>query len=73
MVNVLLLPDGTVTTDISAVQAAAADYRTHFFGAGQIQLIFDKRIPDEDRYRIFETFMNALQPVIETIASGVER
>ena len=73
VVNVLLLPDGAVTTDISAVQATAADYRTHFFGAGQIQLIFRERIPAADRHRIFETFMNAIKPVVEAIGSGVER
>lgn len=72
VVNVLLLPDGTVTTDISVVGAAAADYRTHFFGAGQVQLIFRERISAADRDKIFETFMNAIKPVIEAIGSGVE-
>ena len=73
VVNVLLLPDGTVTADISVVHAAAADYRMHFFGAGQIQLIFGERIPAADRQSISETFMHALQPVIEAIGSGIER
>ena len=73
VVNVLLLPDGTTTSDISAVMAAAADYRTHFFGAGQIQLVFPDGIDPPDRQRISETFMDAVGPAIEAIGSGIER
>ena len=73
VVNVLLLPNGTMSGDISSVGDAAADYRTHFFGAGQVQLIFGEDIRPPDRQGIFKTFMNAIQPVIEAIGSGVER
>ncbi len=73
VVNVLLLPDGTITPNISAVGAARADYRTHFFGAGQVQVVFGERIAPADRDRIFKTFMDAIQPVIAAIGTGVQR
>lgn len=72
VVNVLVLPDGTMTRDMSPVRSAAADYRTHFFGAGQIQLAFGERIRASERERIFKTFISAIEPVIEAIRRGVE-
>jgi len=73
VVNVLLLPDGTITPNISAVGAARADYRTHFFGAGQVQVVFGERIAPAERDRIFKTFMDAIQPVVAEIGTGVQR
>ena len=73
VVNVLLLPDGSMSPDMSRVRSAAADYRTHFFGAGQIQLAFGERIRASERERIFKTFVNAIVPVIEAMKSGVQK
>ena len=40
VVNTLILPDGTLSPNMSEVRKAGADYQTHFFGAGQLQLVF---------------------------------
>jgi hypothetical protein len=56
VVNVLLLPDGIITPDISAVQ-----------------VVLGERIAPAERDRIFKTFMDAIQPVIAAIGTGVQR
>lgn len=73
VVNVLVLPDGTTTHDMKHVREAAADYRTHFFGAGQIQLAFAEHLRTQQREEILRTFIKALEPVLAAIESGVEK
>jgi hypothetical protein len=68
--NALLLPDGRTTSDMRVVRRAASDYLTHFFGAGQIQLIFDGEMTWEERERIILEFSPIIQPVLAAIFSG---
>jgi hypothetical protein len=69
-VNVLLLPDGTITPMISEVYKAAADYQRRYWGAGQVQLVFGEGTPAAERDEVFRTFANGLQAVMKTIGSG---
>ena len=71
--NFLVLPDGTVTHDMKHVRQVAADYRMRFFGTGQIQLVFPDTIGTSEREDIFGTFMQAIEPVLEAMESGVEK
>ncbi len=71
--NVLILPNGEMIRDIEGVRAIAADYRMHFYGAGQLQLVFDQSIPSEERRAIIDIFLDAALPVLEAIRSGVEQ
>jgi hypothetical protein len=70
VMNVLLLPDGSLRWDMDAVREAAADYRTHFYGAGQVQLVFAENVSDAEKQLIFEEFWEALGPVVDAIGSG---
>lgn len=70
VMNVLVMPDGRLEGDISAIRDAASDYRTHFYGAGQIQLVFAQDVPATEREEIFEEFREALGPVLMAIGSG---
>ena len=70
--NFLLLPDGEMTRLMSRVRAAAADYRSHFFGAAQIQLIFHGDTELSQRKSVFKRFVRAMKPAIETIRSGID-
>jgi hypothetical protein len=55
--DLLILPLGLgrncYARKIEDVRAAAADYLRQFYGAAQIQLIFDGAVPENDRREIF--------------------
>jgi len=69
--NVFVLPDGSITRDMKGVRALASDYRKHFYGAGQIQIVFSTHMPADERRRIAELMLGAVRPVVQTISSGV--
>jgi hypothetical protein len=49
--NLLILPRGSdcYVQDIKEVRAFAADYLSRFYGAAQIQFVFDEAVPDNER------------------------
>ncbi|HEV8292864.1 MAG TPA: exosortase-associated EpsI family protein [Tepidisphaeraceae bacterium] len=53
--NLLILPRGQncYVHDMNEIRAAAADYLRQFYGAAQIQLIFDGAVPEYQRREIF--------------------
>ena len=53
--NLLILPRGEdcYVQDIDKVREFAADYRQHFYGAAQIQFVFDESVPENERREIF--------------------
>ena len=69
--SVFVLPDGSITRDMKGVRMLAADYRRHFYGAGQIQVVFSTHMPADERKRITELLLGAVRPVVEAISSGV--
>lgn len=70
--NFMILPDGTIVRDMTAVRKQAADYRSHFYGAAQVQLVFSDSIGEGQRQRITQQFLRLIRPVAEAIATGVE-
>lgn len=68
--NFMILPDGKLVPDILDVQEAAADYTQRFYGAAQIQLVFDAMSTEQRRDQVFNAFIAANMPVIETIRKG---
>jgi hypothetical protein len=72
VVNLLILPDGTLVRDMNAVRRLAADYRTHFYGAAQIQLVFPESMPERTRSQVTRRVLRELRPVVDAIASREE-
>lgn len=70
--NFMILPDGQMLSSIRGVYDAAANYRTHFFGAGQVQLVMDANIPAAERQAIFRELIGANVAVLNTLRSGVD-
>jgi hypothetical protein len=65
--NFLLLPNGTIARDMDAIQLAAKDRRQKYFGAAQVQLVYDQGIDASERAEITSTFVGMLSPVIDVI------
>lgn len=70
--NFMIMPDGSFLREMEGVYNAAADYRAHFFGAGQMQLVMDATIPASERDAIFNELVGANMAVIDALRSGVE-
>ena len=74
--NVFVLPDGSTARDMQGVRALASDYIRHFYGAGQIQVVFSTHVSASEREKkerkaITELFLSAARPVMDAISSGV--
>ncbi|HZZ43836.1 MAG TPA: exosortase-associated EpsI family protein [Tepidisphaeraceae bacterium] len=64
----MMLPDGSFIRDMANLRPLAFEWR--FFGSGQMQMITDTSIPDEERKKIFSTLIGGYVPVIRAIQSG---
>jgi len=73
VVNLLVMPDGTVTGDIAAVRKAASDYLNHFYGAGQVQLVFAGHTTAAERDNVLGIFSGAVRHIIRAIDRGVKK
>jgi hypothetical protein len=71
--NALFLPDGTTCRDMDGVDASARNNRLKFFGAAQVQVVYDSAVPAAERHVLFETFMRVARPVVEQLRMGVPR
>jgi hypothetical protein len=72
VLNTLMLPNGRLTREMSAVRRLAADYRSHFYGAGQLQLIVGGDVPLAQRRRLFAQFFKAMRPAVQAIGAGLK-
>jgi len=71
--NFMALPDASLVPDIEQVNRAAADYTQHFFGAAQLQFVFDANAETRpQRLAIIAEFLTALQEALDAIGSGVK-
>jgi hypothetical protein len=70
--NFMILPDGRTCRDMTEVRKDIA-LNTRFFGAAQVQLVFQSDVPAEEREKICRAFIQAYQPLIDAIRSGVPR
>lgn len=69
--NVMVLPNGELSPDMSAVRKLASHPTLHSLGAAQIQIITDARLPSHERDRIVEELMAGLTGAIDVIGQGV--
>lgn len=67
VVNFILLPDGRTAVDMQPIRRIAADYVQHVYGAAQVQLLFHQPIDGALRDRVVVTFLNQLEPIIDTV------
>ena len=68
--NFMLLPDGRTCRDMGEVRKQVG-LRTRFFGAAQVQVVFDSDTPADERARACEQFIAAYGPLVRAIGSGV--
>lgn len=65
--NFMILPSGSTARDMDAVDLAARDSRLKYFGAAQVQLVYDNRLSEAQRSEIFQEFARELKPTIDAI------
>jgi hypothetical protein len=72
--NFLIVP-GRYARDMDAVGEQAGDYTRRFYGAAQVQVVFDnpRQWRIEDRAEVFETLVAAYLPLVEQIRKGAQR
>lgn len=68
--NFMILPDGRTSPDMTAVYRVASDRQRRFYGAAQVQIVTDARMPEQQRQRIVLDFVEASADVLQTILSG---
>ncbi len=68
--NVMILPDGTLSPAMDSVHGVANDPKRRFYGAGQLQLIFDSDMRLARRREIFEQFVLANEKLIFEMKRG---
>ena len=73
VVNLIVLPDGTMARDMQAVRAQAADYRSHFYGAAQVQFVFPATVGNDDREQTVQELLELIRPVLAAVGQGVVR
>ncbi|HED54008.1 MAG TPA: exosortase-associated EpsI family protein [Phycisphaerales bacterium] len=64
--------DREVYADLSSVRRASENRRRNLLGSAQLQIIFDGVRSDEAIIEVVKTFAPALEPVIQTVAEGLE-
>jgi hypothetical protein len=65
--HLVILPDGKTYRNMDDATVAARDYRRKYFGAAQIQMVYDASIPAARRAEISAMFLAANRPLIDTI------
>ena len=69
--NFIIMPDGSFQRDMEAAKAASNDLHKRFFGAAQFQLVFDRRVTEQDRQDAMRTFIGESREVLQAIRSGL--
>jgi hypothetical protein len=67
----LVMPDGRVMRDMSAIDQASVDVKLRFLGAAQVQVTFDAGVPREARDASITSLVGHFRPVIDEIRRGV--
>ena len=66
----MILPDGRVVRTMDELRQAARKREALFYGAAQIQIVFDPSIPDSERDQARKAILDAAEPVLQKIKSG---
>jgi hypothetical protein len=69
--NFIIMPDGRIERDMQATKSAAADVYKRFFGAAQVQLVFDRRVSPAEHQAAIQDFLMECQPLIKVVQSGL--
>lgn len=67
--NFMILPDGRTCRDMTEVRRLVG-LKTRYFGAAQVQLVFNSEVPAAERQAICVEFFKVCEPLINTIRSG---
>ena len=70
VIDFMILPDGRVVRTMEELRYAARKNAARFFGAAQIQLIFDPDTPENERDQAIKAILDAAEPIIRGIKSG---
>ena len=72
--NFMVAPKRGVLREMKELEEAAEDYVQRYYGAAQIQLVFDslagQELTESDRDQVFSTLMRSCAPAINVLKSG---
>lgn len=69
--NFMMLPDGSTAADMDAVRKSTS-VRRRFYGAGQVQVICDAGVPEQEQDEIFASLVRGHVPLINTVLAGLQ-
>ena len=69
--NFMILPNGATSPNLDGVYLMARKRALRYFGAGQIQVITDVGMPDNERQDILNLILGSARPAIDAIRNGV--
>lgn len=69
--NFMIAPDGQFWRDITPVNSAAADLRARYYGAAEVQVVYQPSLPHDVREETVKTFVQECEPLIREIRSGM--
>jgi hypothetical protein len=67
--NFILLPNGVIARDMKPVEQQIP-LQSRYYGAAQVQVVFDAAIPSEERDAAFAELIGGYAPLIEVVLSG---
>ncbi|MEM1109242.1 MAG: exosortase/archaeosortase family protein [Planctomycetota bacterium] len=70
VMNAIMLPQGVFADGMREVRRLAGSYREHYYGAGQLQLVFDRSWTPETRKRLAARVLEEVQPSMQAILFG---
>jgi hypothetical protein len=68
--NFIVMPDGRIVRDMDAARAASNDLSRRFWGAAQVQLVFDRSTSEAERDAAFHDLITAARPLIDAVRRG---
>jgi len=63
-----VIPGQGFVTDIKSVRGAAEDYRVRPYGAAQVQVLFDSRVPPAESDAAFVDLLANLSPLLDALS-----
>lgn len=70
IVNFLVMPDGQFMRDMQGVKHAASDYRRHFFGSAQVQVVTPSSMTPQRREEVVRELIGANLELLDALGSA---
>ena len=70
VIDFMITPDGRVVRTMDELRFAARRQSTRYYGAAQVQLIFDPNTPDPERAQAIKSLLDAADPILQYVKSG---